>query len=69
MGKIVEVAGWGTTDVDDTDKVRSTILQTVNLHVVAKDECLKLQDAVSTSDYGVGQFCVGGLKGKGELKC
>lgn len=63
----MEVAGWGITDIDNPEKSQSNILQTVNLRVVGEDECLKLQDTVSTHDYGMGQFCVGGSKGKGEF--
>lgn len=66
MDQLVEVAGWGTTDVDDPDRIKSAVLQTVSLTVVPADKCLSLQDVVGTSEYGVGQFCVGGLKGKGE---
>lgn len=67
MGKIVTIAGWGTTDVDDDDKAKSDILQTVKLRVVDGAECLKLQTIVGTSDYGLGQFCAGGSLGKGEF--
>lgn len=67
MGKIVTSAGWGTTDIDDDDKAKSDILQTVKLRVVDGAECLKLQSYVGTSDYGLGQFCVGGSLGKGEF--
>lgn len=68
MGQIVDVAGWGMTDIDDPDKVKSAILQTVKLRVVSADNCLKLQEMVGTSDYGEGQLCVGGEDGKGEQR-